>query len=348
MTTRSAWHLPSGQTREDTRLAVSLGMAAAGPLTTRPGCAYGGLQLTGTAAASMQARLSPGRLWVAGTSAPAQGGYPVTVDADTLLTFTDGHATLPRIDALVVRVIDSDYDGSGRYEAVLDLIPGTPAAVPLPPGVPANAEPLYEIAVPAGASAARGITWANAITDRRRYTAALGGILPAGGGQGGGPLMVGQYRDLNGRLQRWNGTQWMPFIPDAILRHHTDGGHTTSAAYIEVLEGTTGPLVATFTAPPSGWVHISIGALASVDSTAVRHAFLSCTVRQGTAMVTNGGSRDTRSAQYGGTGRASVSTQFAQAVTPGLVHTATLTYRSQDAAATAHFDNRFVRVDPVA
>ncbi|MGO4430847.1 hypothetical protein AB4Z54_71780, partial [Streptomyces sp. MCAF7] len=130
MTVRSAWHLPTGQTREDTRLAVGLGMASAGPLLTRAGCVFGGLQLTGTAATSMQAKLSPGQVWIAGTSTGSQGGYPVTVDSDTLLTVADGHASLPRVDALAVRVYDNDYDGLGKYEATLELLQGTPAGSP--------------------------------------------------------------------------------------------------------------------------------------------------------------------------------------------------------------------------
>ncbi|MFE6774846.1 hypothetical protein [Streptomyces sp. NPDC057702] len=346
MTVRSAWHLPTGQTREDTRLAVGLGMASAGPLLTRAGCVVGGLHLSGTAATSMQARLSPGQVWVSGTSTGAQGGYPVTVDADTLLTFADGHASLPRVDAVVIRVYDNDYDGSGQYAATLEVLQGTAAAAPSAPAVPRNAELLYQVAVPAGASAAKGVTWASAITDRRRYTAALGGIVPAAGGAAHNGAYVGQYRDAGGRLERWDGTRWAKLIPDTVLRHTLDWGSTTSASYVELLTDTRDPLTATFTAPSSTWVSLTFGAFTGADGEAT--AYVSFRLRQ------QGGAEvlpplDDRAAILVGSGKASISTCLPVGnLTPGAVYTATLAYRSSVAGTRVHFDNRFVRVDPVA
>ncbi|EPH44705.1 hypothetical protein ABT390_30935 [Streptomyces aurantiacus] len=347
MTIRSAWHLPTGQTREDTRLAVSLGMSSSGPLTARGGCAVGGLQLTGTAATSMQARLSPGRLWVPGTSAAAQGGYPVTVDADTQLTFADGHATLPRVDALVVRVYDADYDASGRYEAVLEIVQGTPASAPVPPALPKNAELLYEVSVPAGASAARGITWAAAVADRRRYTAALGGILPAAGGFNARGSHVGEYRDVNGRLERWDGSRWMLYTPNAMLKHNADRGKTTSTAYTEtLLEVGSNPFGLTFVAPASGWVHIAIGAQMWGDGG--KEAFMSVNVRPATGGTPLIAAHDDRAAYHNGPGASSTYTNFPLGqLTPGVSYTAIAAFRSGTAGNEALFDNRFVRVDPV-
>lgn len=349
MTIRSAWHLPTGQTREDTRLAASLGMASSGPLTARGGCVVGGLQLTGSAATSMQARLSPGRLWVPGGSAAAQGGYPVTVDTDTLLTFADGHATLPRIDALVVRVYDADYDASGRYEAVLEIVQGTPAGAPVPPALPKSAELLHEVSVPAGASAARGITWASAVADRRRYTAALGGILPAGGGHGAQGAYVGQYRDVGGRLERWNGSQWMLYTPNAMLKHSLDRGKTSSAGYTEnLLEVGTNPFGLTFVAPASGWVHIAVGAHMWNESD--KDAYMSVNVRsQGGGTLLSPASDD-RAAAHNGPGSCSTFTNFPLgSLTPGASYTAIAAFRASPGSANvAVFDNRFVRVDPVA
>ncbi|KAK1184892.1 hypothetical protein B7755_046520 [Streptomyces sp. NBS 14/10] len=347
MTVRSAWHLPTGQTREDTRLAVGLGMASAGPLLTRAGCVFGGLQLTGTAATGMQAKLSPGQVWIAGTSTGSQGGYPVTVDSDTLLTVADGHASLPRVDALVVRVYDNDYDGLGKYEATLELLQGTPAGSPTAPAVPKNAELLYEIAVPAGASAAKGITWASAITDRRRYTAALGGIVPAVGGAPHNGAYVGQYRDVGGRLERWDGAQWTKFIPNAVLMHTADWGGTTSTSYVEVLPiDTTVPLVATFTAPPSRWVSLTFGAFSAADGDTTAYISFRLRLQSGTEVLAPS---DDRAAILVGPARASISTCFPVGnLTPGAVYTATAAYRSSVAGTRAHFDNRFIRIDPVA
>lgn len=347
MTIRSAWHLPTGQTREDTRLAAGLGMASAGPLLTRAGCVIGGLALTGSAAASMQAKLSPGQVWVPGTSTGAQGGYPVTVDADTLITFADGHASLPRVDAVVIRVYDTDYDGSGKYQAALEIIQGTAAAGPAAPATPKNAELLYEVAVPAGASAAKGITWASAITDRRRYTAALGGIIPSSNGPAVNGTHVGQYRDAGGRLERWNGTQWAKYIPDAVLRYSADWGATTSSTYQELLTDTTTPLTATFTAPYSKWVSVSLGAYTGTDDGGI--AYISYRIRQQSSGAEIQPPVDERAAMLWGTGRASIHSCCALGeLIPGTVYTATACYRSGTNGQRVHFDNRFIRVDPVA
>ncbi|GAA1134906.1 MULTISPECIES: hypothetical protein [Streptomyces violaceusniger group] len=347
MTVRSAWHLPNGQTREDTRLAVGLGMASAAPLLTRAGCVFGGLRLTGTAATGMQAKLSPGQVWVPGTSTGAQGGYPVTVDADTLLTFADGHASLPRVDAVIVRVYDTDYDGSGKYEAALEVLQGTAASSPTAPAVPKSAELLYEVAIPAGASAAKGITWASAITDRRRYTAALGGIVPAAGGAPHNGAYAGQYRDADGRLERWDGAQWTKLIPDTVLRHTADWGGTTSTSYLEILPiDTTLPLFATFTAPPSRWVSLTFGAFTAADGNATAYISFRLRTQSGTEVLTPS---DDRAAILDGAGRASISTCFPVGnLTPGAVYTVTAAYRSSVAGTRVHFDSRFIRVDPVA
>ncbi|GAA4905301.1 H-type lectin domain-containing protein [Streptomyces coeruleoprunus] len=203
--------LTSGMTPEDHRLAASAGMSPTGPLTTRGGCVPGGLGLV--AASAMQATLQPGRLWIQGSSAATQGGYAVTVDAGELLTFADGDATYTRIDAVVVRVRDNVYDGSQLVEGRVEIIQGTPAATPVAPVSPANSEKLYEVTVRAGASAGNGgIDWSTAVAERRRFTAALGGIVPPGWGTGFDGGYPGQYRDAAGVLQRWNGTVWEPIL----------------------------------------------------------------------------------------------------------------------------------------
>jgi hypothetical protein len=164
----------------------------------------------------MQATLTPGRAWVQGTQAAAQGGYAVTVDADQLLTFGNGDATYPRIDAVVLRVKDDSYDGLGVTTGLVEVIQGTPAAAPAAPALPVNSEKLYEVTVPAGTSAGSGgIDWATAVANHRRYTSALGGIVPPGWATGFSGGYVGQYRDANGRLERWDGAAWgqYPAVP---------------------------------------------------------------------------------------------------------------------------------------
>ncbi|HEY5832691.1 hypothetical protein [Streptomyces sp.] len=57
---------------------------------------------------------------------------------------------------------------------------------------------------------------------------------------------------------------------------------------------------------------------------------------------------DARAAWAQNATRASVSAQFpVTGLTPGATYTATPAYRSGNTGNTAHFDNRFIRVDPI-
>ncbi|WP_314223371.1 hypothetical protein [Streptomyces zaehneri] len=221
MPVRSGWLSPDGQSREDTRL-VSLGaLTPTSPVATRSGVLPGssdgasrisGFTLTGTAN-SMSATVSPGRAVLQSTD--AGGAYPVALTEYLPVTFADGNAQYNRIDLLVLRIHDDAYDGLGRTEAVVEIVPGTPAAAPTVPAPPGLSLPLYEVTVPANASAGTGgIAWASALVGRRTATVGVGGILPVTTDTSNGAY-PGQYRDLGGQLQRWSGTAWAdyPVLP---------------------------------------------------------------------------------------------------------------------------------------
>jgi hypothetical protein len=125
----------------------------------------------------------------------------------TDLTLADGDAQFGRIDLIVLRIYDALYDSSGQHASVLEVVKGAAAATPVVPAVPALSLPLYQVAVKASASAANPIAWTTALTDRRTATVAIGGILPVSTDTGAGAY-PGQYRDANGRLERWSGTAW--------------------------------------------------------------------------------------------------------------------------------------------
>ncbi|MEU3060032.1 hypothetical protein [Streptomyces subrutilus] len=212
MTVRAAWLTPTGQTREDTRVALSALLTPNGqadadiPLKARGGIVPGGFALT--PASAMQCAVGTGRALVQGDS--QQGAYPVAVTAPENLTLSDGDPQLDRIDLIELAVLDDAYDGTGKTEAVVRLVKGVPAAVPVAPSSPSGrALQLYTVRVPAGTSAGNGgIAWATAVTSLKYPTVALGGIVPADGFKGAYP---GQYRDAGGRFQRWDGATWVSY-----------------------------------------------------------------------------------------------------------------------------------------
>lgn len=211
MTVRAGWLLPDGQTREDTRLTPLGTMAPEGTLTTRDGLIAGGTGLAATGVGAMQVQINTGRAIIQGTT--AQGAYPVAVTAPVTLTVPDGHAQHPRIDAVAIRLYDALYDTSQQTAVQLEIVTGTPSATPSAPSLPNSSLRLWEIAVPAGTSAGTGgISWASALTDRRRYTSAYGGILPRGFSLSFSGGYAGQYRDNGTELERWSGTAWDPVI----------------------------------------------------------------------------------------------------------------------------------------
>ncbi|NED65381.1 hypothetical protein G3I15_31085, partial [Streptomyces sp. SID10244] len=97
------------------------------------------------------------------------------------------------------------YDTSGDTLAVVERLPGTPAPTPDPPALPVGCLRLWDVTVPAGASAGvGGLDWGTAVVDRRQYTAAVGGVIPPGGGLAFDGAYHGQLRDTGTQLERWD------------------------------------------------------------------------------------------------------------------------------------------------
>lgn len=206
MTVRSAWLLNPGQTRADTRLSPLGAMAALDALTSKGGVLPGGspLVLTGS---GMTGSVSTGRAVVQGTT--AQGAYPVVLSAAEPITVANGHASLARIDSVFLAVYDQAYDTSGQTSAAAVYVQGTAASSPTAPTAVPNCTAylkLWDIGVPAGASAGAPINWGSALTDRRVFTVAAGGI--GYGADAAAGAYPGQYRDTGSGLQRWTGAAW--------------------------------------------------------------------------------------------------------------------------------------------
>ncbi|MET9621069.1 hypothetical protein ABZZ37_09915 [Streptomyces sp. NPDC006464] len=221
MPARSGWLMPTGQTRQNTRITSIGATTPANPLGVRSGVLpgtydgkfrVGGLWMSGTA--PMTATVYHGRAVIQGGT--TDGAYPVALDEDITLTFGDGDPLNPRIDLVVVRVYDSDVDVNalGRYEAVVEIVKGAAAANPVAPNAPARSLVLFSVKVKAGASAGTGgIDWANAVTDLRTTIVSAGGILPVYNNAGIAGSYPGQYQDNDNAhfLQRWDGTAWVAY-----------------------------------------------------------------------------------------------------------------------------------------
>ncbi|MFD8005858.1 hypothetical protein [Streptomyces mirabilis] len=278
MTVRSAWLLPLTQTREDTRLTPVGTFAPESEMRTRDGVIAGGNPFAATSAGAMSLQIGAGRALVQGTD--AQGAYPVSVDAPAVLTFTDGEAQFARIDSVALRVYDQLFDQAGQNLATVEIIRGTGSATPTAPSMPSACLRLWDVTVPAGASAGvGGIPWSSALGDRRRFTSAYGGIIPRGYGLAFNGAYDGQYRDNGAGLERWDAAAgtWEAYPP-------TPARPLMTSQLAEPTISQTGTFVdftaaawprITFTVPPSGAVFVTIGGQVSNKSTSASTAWMS-------------------------------------------------------------------------
>lgn len=150
--------------------------SAATTLRTRGGVHPSlGNQLAVTQAGSpnMTVLVDTGVCSIPGTESSTQGNYFAGNDASVTLSISAAHATLPRIDIVVVNIRDAAYSGASN-DSQIQVVTGTPAASPAVPTAPNNSITLAQVAVGA---AVTSIVNAN-ITDTRTYMASVGGIIP--------------------------------------------------------------------------------------------------------------------------------------------------------------------------
>ncbi|MFH8465326.1 hypothetical protein [Streptomyces sp. NPDC017991] len=144
----------------------------------------------------------------------------------------------------------------------------------------------------------------------------------------------------------YTGSAWAQLAPSPVHKANATAGTTASTAFVEALTGSTGdPTVATFTAPASGSVLVSLGARIS-NSAAAGTCLMSANVRASSGSTVVLAAADGRSAISTGTGQISGSTQYlVTGLTPNSAYTATAAYRCTTGTAT--FMYRFVTVTPV-
>jgi len=187
-----------------------------------------------------------------GLSTP-QGPYRVAMTADdsTTLDVSPHDPTNPRIDIVYIKVRDHDEDGSGLRDAVIAYTAGTPAGSPVQPSTPASSLLLASLAVPA-------VSGAVAVTDRRVWTVATGGILPVNVAGDIAAALKGRYRDRldTNVLERDTGAAWETVADPNVfkawptwvptLTNLTVGGGTLSATKLQVGKTLDYDLIFTF------------------------------------------------------------------------------------------------------
>jgi len=77
----------------------------------------------------MNIRVAGGTAYVAGGDTTDQGSYRVRMNAANVnIPCPTAHATNPRLDQVILRVMDDSADGSGFSEARIEIVPGTATA----------------------------------------------------------------------------------------------------------------------------------------------------------------------------------------------------------------------------
>lgn len=170
--------LASGVTDlEDHRHAIAALVVSAGPVEARGGLFPAANPANLVSVSAMQAKVTSFYAWIDGSSAAMQAGYDFTSDSDVTLTFPDGEPAAARVDRVIARVRHNTYDASGSTVGSVEVLKGQPSGAAT--ALPASCELLWEVTVPAGASAGNGgVNFTTARADKRRNTVAAGGVLP--------------------------------------------------------------------------------------------------------------------------------------------------------------------------
>ena len=160
------WILGQSHTAENDRLAGTQGLVG----TAGVSAGTNDLLVTQASTPAMTVNVGSGWGWVLGTVSSTQGMYTVYNDATlTGITVSAANATLPRIDRVVLSVLDSNYSGSTSSASVY-VVAGTASASPVAPAIPASSISLATLAIASGATA---VTNANITDTRVRAQSAL-------------------------------------------------------------------------------------------------------------------------------------------------------------------------------
>jgi hypothetical protein len=161
----------------DHRSLITALTTTQGAVAHRPGLfpsSPAGAALTNVSA--MVAGVGEFKAIIANPTGPGQ--FLVQSDAVINVTFAAGEAAVVRNDRIIARVYNSAQDGSGVDDATVEYLKGQSSGAGT--AVPNGAILLWEFPVPAGASSGSGgINFTSIGVDKRVWTSASGGIIPA-------------------------------------------------------------------------------------------------------------------------------------------------------------------------
>lgn len=168
------------------------------------------LVITQLGSPAMGIIVKSGLACIPGTEGGKQGTYSVLNDGDIVLSLSAAHATLNRIDLVVLKVEDQGYSGAVNAASVA-IVTGTPASSPAAPSPPNNSITLAQIFV--GANVTQILT-AN-ITDKRPFLAAAGGFISVADATERNALAaydsLGVYRRDTDTIEIYDGSAWDSF-----------------------------------------------------------------------------------------------------------------------------------------
>lgn len=192
--------------------------------------APGDLAITQNGTPNMSVNVAAGKAFVDGTENANQGAYLCVNDATVNLAISASSPTNPRKDLVVAKVQDAEWSGATNSWS-LAVVTGTPAASPAEPAIPANAIVLALVDVAANATT---VTNAN-ITDRRRRSSALGGIVVCTSATRPTAPYTGQviYETDTDHPVVWDGAAWkqlgLKYDPPACRVYGVAQGFTSGA-----------------------------------------------------------------------------------------------------------------------
>jgi hypothetical protein len=180
-----------------------------------------------TLTSGMGISIASGAAWVLGANISDQGMYREYIAAAVPLTVTAADGANPRLDQVILRVLDTAADASGSSEARIEIVPGTPTAgaTLVNRNGAANLTTLLEasksvllladILVPAGAGSLSGGNLADRRVTALPKNSSLTGTLAARPLATAVPAGTEYFAtdDSAGTLYRSNGATWVKISP---------------------------------------------------------------------------------------------------------------------------------------